>query len=331
MIKCTSTFVFIIIILIICFSGVILYWNQIKEHLLNIEQFNVTSSTAASTRPSTTAPSTTAPTTTETPTTTGIPTTTKSPEQIQAEMDAAVYAAQLAIDQQNTGLLYGKIAKFNKNIEKLNKVAAKDAKVVYDADEMKRSFATAFSNNTDVLLNNIVDQAKTVENDAAQINSLKDQITDLESIVNKMNLKKKANKNYTKIKSLNNGLELNLIDQLYTDDVIKSEFQGYQVNFNDGCLSVGQKDYDVYQCDPANKKQQFKMVHVLNDLMYSNNIDKLLPFTTIDTSKTQYPFTLIKSVNNDNCLTNNHGTVTVQPCSTLISQRWLPVDDKEIE
>lgn len=323
MIKCTKTFVFIILILIICFSSVILYWNQIKEHLLNIEQFDVTSTTAASTRPSTTTP--TIPTTTE------IPTTTKSPEQIQAEIDAEVYAAQLALDQQNTGLLYGKIAKFNKNIEKLNKVAAKNAKVIYDANDMKRSFATEFSNNTDVLLNNIVDQAKTVENDVAQINSLKDQITDLESIVNKMNLKKKVEKNYTKIKSLNNGLELNLIDQVYTDDVTKSEFQGYQVNFNDGCLSVGQKDYDVYQCNPANKKQQFKMVHVLNDLMYSNNIDKLLPFTTIDTSKTQYPFALIKSVNNDNCLTNNHGNITVQPCSTLISQRWLAVDDKEIE
>jgi hypothetical protein len=35
-----------------------------------------------------------------------------------------------------------------------------------------------------------------------------------------------------------------------------------------------QKDYDVYQCDPANKKQQFKMVHVLNDLMYSNDLNK---------------------------------------------------------
>jgi hypothetical protein len=315
MIKCNKSFVFIILILIICVSGVILYWNQIKEHLLNIETFNTTivsSSTVASTT-----------------TTTTIPTTTKSPAQIQSELDAIIYANQLALDQKNTGNLYGKIASFNKNIEKLNKVASKDAKIVFDANQMKRDFATSLSNNTDVLLNNIVDQAKTVENDAAQINNLKEQITDLETIVNKMNLKKKADKNYTKIKSLNNGLELNLIDQLYTDDVTKSDFQGYQVNFNDGCLSVGQKDYDIYKCDPANKKQQFKIVHVLNDLMYSNNIDKLLPFTTIDTAKTQYPFTLIKSVNNDNCLTNNHGNITVQPCSTLIAQRWLPVDDSD--
>jgi hypothetical protein len=321
MIKCNKSFVFIILILIICVSGVILYWNQIKEHLLNIETFNTTivsSSTVASTT-----------TTTTIPTTTAIPTTTKSPAQIQSELDAIIYANQLALDQKNTGNLYGKIASFNKNIEKLNKVASKDAKIVFDANQMKRDFATSLSNNTDVLLNNIVDQAKTVENDAAQINNLKEQITDLETIVNKMNLKKKADKNYTKIKSLNNGLELNLIDQLYTDDVTKSDFQGYQVNFNDGCLSVGQKDYDIYKCDPANKKQQFKIVHVLNDLMYSNNIDKLLPFTTIDTAKTQYPFTLIKSVNNDNCLTNNHGNITVQPCSTLIAQRWLPVDDSD--
>jgi len=322
MIKCNKSFVFIILILIICVSGVILYWNQIKEHLLNIETFNTTI-VSSSTVASTTTPTITIPTTT------AIPTTTKSPAQIQSELDAIIYANQLALDQKNTGNLYGKIASFNKNIEKLNKVASKDAKIVFDANQMKRDFATSLSNNTDVLLNNIVDQAKTVENDAAQINNLKEQITDLESIVNKMNLKKKADTNYTKIKSLNNGLELNLIDQLYTDDVTKSDFQGYQVNFNDGCLSVGQKDYDVYKCDPANKKQQFKMVHVLNDLMYSNNIDKLLPFTTIDTAKTQYPFTLIKSVNNDNCLTNNHGNITVQPCSTLIAQRWLPVDDSD--
>jgi hypothetical protein len=68
------------------------------------------------------------------------------------------------------------------------------------------------------------------------------------------------------------------------------------------------------------------MVHVLNDIMYSNNIDKLLPFATPDKTKTNYPFTLIKSLNNDNCLTNNHGEITVQPCSILNAQQFIPLE-----
>ena len=96
------------------------------------------------------------------------------------------------------------------------------------------------------------------------------------------------------------------------------------VNLNDGCLSVGAIDYDVYQCNDKNSKHLFKMDHIINDKSYNDNIDKTVPFNN-DTSKVNYPFVLMRSVNNKNCLTNQNGNITVQPCDSLVAQRWLPI------
>jgi hypothetical protein len=98
----------------------------------------------------------------------------------------------------------------------------------------------------------------------------------------------------------------------------------YMVHLNNGCLSVGATDYDVYKCDENNYKHLFKMEHVINETGYQKNIDKTVPFNNTDLSKINYPFVLMRSVNNKNCLTNQNGNITVQPCDSLTAQRWLP-------
>ena len=106
-----------------------------------------------------------------------------------------------------------------------------------------------------------------------------------------------------------------------------SNVAAYLVNVNNGCLSVGANEYDVYQCNDNNVKQLFTMKNILNENDYSNNIDKSLPFDNVDKTKIRYPFAMMKSVNNDNCLTNNHGTITVQPCYSFVAQRWMPMEN----
>lgn len=161
-----------------------------------------------------------------------------------------------------------------------------------------------------------------------QITKLENTITDLENIISNKKLSKISKNNYSRIKSLNNGMEMDLVgtpNTIFKDTKTGKITNAYLVNVNNGCLSVGATDYDVYNCNDKNPKQFFKMQHIINETDYANNIDKALPFDNVDKSSINYPFTMIKSSNNDECLTNNHGTLTVQPCYSFEAQRWIPL------
>ena len=165
-------------------------------------------------------------------------------------------------------------------------------------------------------------------NNSIQIDKLNNTLTDLENITDNITKKKIYNKKYMNVKSLNNGMEMNLIStpNTYFQDLKTGSNTGaYLVNVNNGCLSVGANDYDVYKCNDKNSKQLFKLEHIMNETAYANNIDSATPFDNIDKSSISYPFALLRSVNNDNCLTNNHGTLTVQPCYSFTAQRWMPL------
>jgi len=172
------------------------------------------------------------------------------------------------------------------------------------------------------------------ENDINDSNTLNDNITnlenkliDLENITNKLKLNKITEQNYSKIKSLNNGQEITLTqtpNTKYINSETGKTTNGYMVNMNDGCLSVGAIDYNIYKCNDKNQKHLFSMEHIINEQEYEKHIDKSLPFDNIDKKKIVYPFTMIKSVNNKNCLTNQNGNITVQPCYSFKAQRWLP-------
>ena len=160
------------------------------------------------------------------------------------------------------------------------------------------------------------------------IKYLENNLKDLENMITNANLNKVTKNHYSRIKSLNNGMDMSLVNTpntLFTDLKTGSNSDAYLLMMNKGCLSVGANDYDVYKCNDKNPKQYFKMQHILNETDYTNNIDLSLPSGTDDLSKVEYPFAMIKSVNNDNCLTNNHGEITVQPCYSFVAQRWIPL------
>jgi hypothetical protein len=161
-----------------------------------------------------------------------------------------------------------------------------------------------------------------------KITKLENTITDLEKLINNLGLTQVSNKKYNTIKSLNNGMEMKLIstpNTVFKDYKTGSNIAGYMVMANDGCLSVGATDYDIYQCNDKNPKQVFKMEHILNETAYQNNIDSSLPIDNTDKTSINYPFVMMKSINNENCLTNNHGSITVQPCYSFVAQRWFPL------
>lgn len=198
-----------------------------------------------------------------------------------------------------------------------------------DPEEIDRNLQTIIQTNINKHMETIKDlNIVTDGNLNDNISKLTNQITDLENVVNKLNLNKIKKQNYTKIKSLNNGQELALSqtpNTKFNDPKTGIMSTAYMINMNNGCLSVGPSDYNIYKCNDKNQKHLFKMEHIINEQSYENNIDKAFPFDNIDKTKINYPFTMIKSINNKNCLTNQNGNITVQPCYSFNAQRWMPL------
>lgn len=201
----------------------------------------------------------------------------------------------------------------------------------YNPEIIYKNFQDNVANNIDIYGSAIISNISTdSETTAKAIDKLSANVSDMETIVNNMGLDNLKNKYYNRIKSLNNGMEIGLIrspNTVYYNERTGSNSAAYLVTVNDGCLSVGATDYDIYKCDDKNPKQLFNMEHILNPVSYGNNIDTSLPIdTTNNLGKLNYPFALMKSVNNGNCLTNTNGLLTVQPCYTFQDQRWFPLE-----
>lgn len=221
-----------------------------------------------------------------------------------------------------------KILKNNLNNEYIGSIYGSYLAKLFNENEISTIFNTNISeeveSNTNNLINNNENSALMEDN----ITNLENKLSDLENITNKLKINKIEKNKYSKIKSLNNGQEFCLTQTPKTNFVNPQTGYltgGYMVNMNDGCLSVGASNYNVYKCNDENQKHLFKMNHIINEQDYERNIDKTVPFDNIDKTKINYPFTLIKSVNNNDCLTNKNGNVTVQPCNSFVAQRWIPL------
>ena len=228
-----------------------------------------------------------------------------------------------AIVSNNTNIsaLISSINDLNKNNPSVN--------ILYETSDidnnLQNKIADLLNEKTDDLISNTRNGTIRINN---KITKLSNQITDLENIITRLHLKNVIKPNYSKIKSLNNGAEITLTQTpktFYVEPSTGVDTPAYMVNLNEGCLSVGAIDYDVYKCNESNNKHLFQMEHIINESGYQKNIDKTVPFNSTDLSTITYPFVLMRSVNNKNCLTNQNGNITVQPCDSLTAQRWLPI------
>ena len=198
-----------------------------------------------------------------------------------------------------------------------------------NVNTINKNFINSISSNISSLVNNITNiYSSSNSSFNNNITVLENNLTDLENMITNMNLQKVKKQSYTRIKSLNNGMDMSIINTpntYFPNLKTGSNTAAYLLKMNNGCLSVGTNEYDVYKCNDKNSKQYFQVQNILNETDYTNNIEKVVPFDNIDKSSIVYPFAMVKSVNNENCLTNNHGSITVQPCSSLVAQRWMPL------
>lgn len=147
---------------------------------------------------------------------------------------------------------------------------------------------------------------------------------------------------------LNNMITENTLDLDKDVNSIKSQFDGlkisikktdkknkYLINLTDSekrltnsCLTVkSDGNISTELCNQEDKKQYFEMKNILNASMYKDNIDSTL-YNPYSGNDLEYPFTMVKSFHNDNCLKNENGEISVIPCVIKKSQRWKTFKDK---
>lgn len=214
-------------------------------------------------------------------------------------------------------------------VDELSKISPTVGLINYNPETVYQDIGNSFSSNVSTINNVLINRYNTANTqNEVKMDEIEKTLSDLENIVSNMGLSRLSDTKYSKIKSLNNGLELGLVqtpNTFFQDPKTGDNKPGYMVSVNNGCLSVGATDYDVYKCNDKNPKQIFKMEHIINEVAYQNNIDTSLPLDKTNKTNINYPFVMMKSVNNENCLTNNQGNITVQPCYSFVAQRWMPL------
>ena len=154
-----------------------------------------------------------------------------------------------------------------------------------------------------------------------KIKRITDQIVDLEKYIGKTESPRQYIK---KIKSLDNGMDMS---------TIPLENRNQLIRVNDGCLaSNATGNYEIRPCDNTDKEQQFNVVPIYSSSRYDDNIEIGMPKLKEinNTGRINYPFSMVKSVTNGNCLQSNYSRISVQPCQIKKSQRWQPNNEPKI-
>ena len=172
----------------------------------------------------------------------------------------------------------------------------------------------SYKNKSQQFLDSIKDEVHQHKKEKEdQLKKLDNTIFRLSKFKNDNLLKELKNTDFKTIKSHNNGLNLS---------VNRIGYDTYQILVNDGCLKVTpENDYMIVPSNIHDKGQHFKFEHIFNEVEYRNRLSKSFPQLN-DLGNVYYPFTLVKSKITDNCLKNNHGNLSIEPCREYEGQRW---------
>lgn len=154
-------------------------------------------------------------------------------------------------------------------------------------------------------------------NDEEQIRRIMDKIKYLK----KYNINTKPIKKQNSIQSLQNGTKLAIETQNGTD---------YSIILNNRkdsekkkCLYVNANgNYNIEECDVNSEKQKFNLLNISTENLYKNNLEKGILSNKKLPYNVSYPFNLIKSKKNKNCVGMFNNELTISPCETKKSHRW---------
>jgi len=172
--------------------------------------------------------------------------------------------------------------------------------------------------------------------------SRKEQATDedekIKNIKHKLKLLQKkrmsygSSKKFNSVRSLQNGTKLSIdkIDgkphYLVKLNNEKNKLDGD--NDIQNCLSVKSTgNYNIEECNENDPLQYFNLQNIPNRVTYKHNLEKGILSNDKMKNDINYPFNLIKSNHNKNCLQNFNNQISITPCEPKKSGRWEPLEE----
>jgi len=218
--------------------------------------------------------------------------------------------------------------KINCRIKKL-KEDRKDLKDYVTTQENKK-----YKNNIEYYkkINDAINQ-KHIDSDQKRTDAIDDSNTIIKSIKDKLAYLNNLNKfnmpqqEFNSIRSLQNGTKLVIEKNKDGDDYLVKLNKD---NDTEKCLSVNSNGtYNLEKCDQGSDsdQQKFDLVNITNDSMYKNNLEKGILSNKTLPAIVNYPFNLIKSKKNKNCIGIFNNELSVTPCETKKSHRWEPLKE----
>lgn len=203
--------------------------------------------------------------------------------------------------------------------------------LVSSIDNLSNVFSTYNFQTEDALLNQMYtnslnERKQSNDNISSSINQMLDNdiskisndITFLNNQTTHMSI---PQTNYNSIKSLQNGMNIAVVN---VNPNLNKQSNKYLVKLNNGCLKATPSgSYSVQPCNPNEKQQIFSSTSIYDASYYNSILEKGLDTSLVSpTDAYPYPFLVMKADNNGNCLQNNHGSISIEPCGILKSQRW---------
>ena len=154
-----------------------------------------------------------------------------------------------------------------------------------------------------------------------QLSGYEDELEDLKTQLDNISHFEMANNDIKTIKSLENGLRLSIQN-------IKNKLNTHLIGVNNKCVSVDSVgNYLLKKCDTSDKTQHFISKIISNPSAYLINLEKGITHNKDNIVNSSFPFTIMKSYNNQSCLQNNSSNISVQPCAAKSSQKWMGLKD----
>lgn len=203
-------------------------------------------------------------------------------------------------------------------------------KTEFDKPQKKANYKKEYYKQIEKKINDKLEEKNTYlqeqnTNISEKIQKLHDNLKYINTSIN-LNM---DDKQYNSIKSLQNGSKIALIPienqrNTYLIKINTSKYNSGYVTANDnGDICIKSK------VNLKDNKQLFEIIEIKNETMYKNNLDKgLLINQFYNTNNIVYPFSLIKSKYNKNCLQNYNNQLSLLTCKPFKSHRYEPSKDK---
>ena len=208
--------------------------------------------------------------------------------------------------------------------------ARNDLKTEFEKPEKKANYKKQYYKQIEQQINDKLEENNTYlkENNievTERLQKIRDNMKYVHTVIN-LDM---DDKQYNSIKSLQNGSRMALIPisdkkNTYLIKMNTSKYKSGYVTANDnGDICIKSK------INLKDDKQLFEIIEIKNESMYKNNLDKgLLVNQFYNTDNIIYPFSLIKSKYNKNCLQNYNNNLSLITCKPFKSHRYEPSKDK---